>query len=488
MADGMLMESKGSRPRKANEYFTSGKQYKAPEKLFDEFWRSGELALFFGAGGSGKSILAMQIAEAVARGRAIDGFVMGEKRQKVLYVDLRLSGRQFDIRYRSDGKPYKFSENFYRDKPGPDEKLVEWLRKVIAGNGFRCVVIDDLSAIRQTFDGTRETLKLMRELRELKDELDVSMLVLAGAREPRPGCVARESDMQRSRVLCDAADSVFGIGLHPNDPRWRCIVQTRASSAAPAWHQGNAPACYIERSDDGFLCFRFDERFTADVDQQTRESILNVKWRRDAGASYRCIADELGMSKSTAFRLCKRWTPALEKGIVFEPEDEIVVDAAKQGRGDAANTEELEEWEECGLEKSVWLEVEEEINLPRTYADSADKEEECDPRDPRSSAAKSTLNPSAIPFAVALRRIPIKALKPGYDGYGREMFILEEQNDGKPTIWYQYEPNGTLIRKKRGTYGITIDRPELPWVTSPRVSVWLDFISKPAGGVAEAST
>ena len=76
MADGKWALNAAARPKKANEYLTSSKEFKAPEKLFDEFWREGELTLLFGAGGLGKSVLAMQIAEAIARGRAIDGFVM----------------------------------------------------------------------------------------------------------------------------------------------------------------------------------------------------------------------------------------------------------------------------------------------------------------------------------------------------------------------------------------------------------------------------
>jgi len=68
--------------------------------LFDEFWREGELAMMFGASGTGKSILAVQIGEALARGRALDGFRMPRtRRQKVLYVDLDTSAKRFRTRY-----------------------------------------------------------------------------------------------------------------------------------------------------------------------------------------------------------------------------------------------------------------------------------------------------------------------------------------------------------------------------------------------------
>ena len=130
--------------------------------------------------------------------------------------------------------------------------------------------------------------------------------------------------------------------------------------------------------------------------------ICNVKWAHDANASFREIADDLGISKSTASRLYKKWTPALEKDIVIEPKEEDI--------------------------------------LPQINADSADKEKKFDPLDspdpydPRSSAAKLSypIELSTIPFMAALKRIPITDLKRGIDGYGREMFIEEEQeHDGQ---------------------------------------------------------
>ena len=122
MPDGMSM-NKGPaaeparRPRKANECIMDAKRFPTPAMLFDEFWREGELALLFGASGTGKSVLAVQVAEAIARGRGLDGFTMTARRQKVLYAELKLSDKQFEMRYSALGKTYRFSENLSRDRP-----------------------------------------------------------------------------------------------------------------------------------------------------------------------------------------------------------------------------------------------------------------------------------------------------------------------------------------------------------------------------------
>ena len=52
--------------RRANDAFAGG--VTPPRPLFGEFWREGELALLFGAAGTGKSLLAVQLAESLARG------------------------------------------------------------------------------------------------------------------------------------------------------------------------------------------------------------------------------------------------------------------------------------------------------------------------------------------------------------------------------------------------------------------------------------
>ncbi|MEO7155928.1 MAG: AAA family ATPase [Vicinamibacterales bacterium] len=429
--------------RKGNECIMAAKHLGPPEKLFDEFWREGELALLFGPQGTGKSILAVQVAEAIARGRGIDGFGMTEKRHKVLYVDLKLSEKQFGMRYSTDGKQYKLSENFYHDRPDGDEDLVKWLRGMVTERGFRVIVIDDLSAVRQTFDGTRETLKLMRELKRLKEELDVSILVLASSQEQRKGELISETHLQRSRVLCDAADSVFAIGVHAGNANFRYVVQTRSLSGPMKWNVSNGPVCRIKHSDEGLLGMAFDERFVAEIDEETRDLICNIKARRDAGVSYRAIAEELGIARSTAFRLHKKWTAALEKDLVVEHESEPPVVTG----GPLGDTP---------------------VDPPeRKAADQKNADAVVESKPTRYHGWFRHCDIDAIPFLGALKRIHVTDLKRGVDGYGRERFIeKEEEHNGRPILWYQYNSDGNLYRKERDSLGITLKRLESPWIAA----------------------
>lgn len=149
----------------------------------------GEMALLFGVAGVGKSLLAVQIADHLARGRPIAGVEMPRRRFKVLYVDLILSEAQFRSRYSWDGAGngrvgrYIFSQNLYRERPAENADLAKWIEEMCSKHGFSVVFIDDLSAVSRSSDGTRETLRLMRDLKRLSLHRGLSVMVLADSAE-----------------------------------------------------------------------------------------------------------------------------------------------------------------------------------------------------------------------------------------------------------------------------------------------------------------
>ena len=67
--------------------------------LFSEFWHEGEICILFADTNVGKSILAVQIGNAISRGVAIKNFKLEAKKQSVFYLDFELSDKQFQNRY-----------------------------------------------------------------------------------------------------------------------------------------------------------------------------------------------------------------------------------------------------------------------------------------------------------------------------------------------------------------------------------------------------
>ncbi|MGD9587972.1 MAG: AAA family ATPase [Pyrinomonadaceae bacterium] len=301
--------------KKVNECFGGRDWCGWRQPLFDEFWRRGELALLIGPAGAGKSLFAVQIADALARGREMDGFMTPYWRQKVLYVDLMLSDEQFAGRYsyftekKRIAKRYKFAERFYRGRPNDPEELCEWLEAAVRENGFDVVIIDDLSAVKRTHDGIRETLKVMRRLKKLCSETGAAIMAIAACDEPRPGRLVSENDMGRSRILCTVAESVIALG--PDGSGHQRLVQLRSRHAKIFWTARNAPAGFVEQLESGLLGFRFDKRFDPCFDNATRTLIKRAHGLRARGMTFRAIAAELGISKTRAFDLNGKWVPAM---------------------------------------------------------------------------------------------------------------------------------------------------------------------------------
>jgi len=203
-------------PRKANECIETASRAFQLRSLFDDFWSEGELALLYGASGAGKSILAVQIAVAIARGRALPGFEMPAHRMKVLYADLDMSEKQFRPRCIDGENKHEFPTTFFRDRPPSLDKLTDWVREMIVSGGFRVVIIDSLASLKLSADGVRETLPVMRGLKKIVDELDVSILVVTDAEPPAKNATASEADLRRSRILCSTVDSSFALAANIN--------------------------------------------------------------------------------------------------------------------------------------------------------------------------------------------------------------------------------------------------------------------------------
>src|SRR4051812_39660340 len=173
------------RVKAVSEWIDGARQRAVPKKLFGEFWLEGEIAIMFADTGRGKSILAVQIAEAIATGKPIEPFETGVPPQRVLYLDFELTDKQFEMRYAEDGEDgderlanhYEFSENFLRAEiitlehhPRPmyktfDEYLVAMLNKVLRETGAKVLIVDNLTYLRQRNEQTGEAVRLMKALK-----------------------------------------------------------------------------------------------------------------------------------------------------------------------------------------------------------------------------------------------------------------------------------------------------------------------------------
>lgn len=183
------------------------------------------MACLFGDTNCGKSILAVQIADEIAR--------MGHK---VLYVDMELSSAQFRSRYTDEitGATYDFSGNLRRAEVRPCN-LIRWSDEALlydietAANDAKCsvVIIDSITYLRGNMERGKVASRLMSQLRELKIRNEWSVLLVAHTPKRPSNAAITLNDIAGSRILPMSFNSIFAIGAVNNADSLRYIIQLK---------------------------------------------------------------------------------------------------------------------------------------------------------------------------------------------------------------------------------------------------------------------
>jgi hypothetical protein len=189
------------------------------------------------------------------------------------------------------------------------EYFYEMLKAAVNVTGAKVVVIDDLAFLRRGRDRNGVAARFMRDLRELKDDKGLSILIIARtpSRATMRGTVTL-ADLEGSAEITGYADNIFAIGGSCADPSLRYLKQIKLRSCESEFDATNVPTFRIEKRDGNFLSFRH-------VDfEDERHLVLDSRYSYDAGLlatietlsdkerTQREIADELRVSKTTVNR------------------------------------------------------------------------------------------------------------------------------------------------------------------------------------------
>jgi RecA-family ATPase len=314
--------------RPAYGYFSdaSDSSPKAP-RLFGEYWLRGELAILFADTGTGKSILATQIAQSIASGIPIEPFGLETPAQRVAYFDLELSQEQFDRRYSHDDdtRPAKFPfhRNLIRNAPHPhverpdafkDETqfITSSMVEFIEFSKAKVVIVDNMTWLNNSAQIGNSAPRLMKALSRLRQRLDLSILVLAHTPKRRLRSPLTENDIQGSKLIADYADAIFALGSSRKgtDIRYLKSVKRRHTKA----DDPDRTATLLLEKDVCWLSFRFedhsDERDHIGWMSSAREPermilIEKILELEKQGLSQRQIGLKLGVSASTVNRCLK---------------------------------------------------------------------------------------------------------------------------------------------------------------------------------------
>lgn len=255
-----------------NQIIAEGKSKPPMLQMFGNLWRRGQSCILFATDGAGKTTLAVQIAEAIARGESVCELFPNEcTPQRVLYFDFEFSDIQHANRYTVAGTSatYQFSENLLRvalnlERPdlipeNIERVIIPEIAELAKKHGAEVLVIDNVSALLAESEKSSVAGKLMKRLQLLKTELGVSLMMI-GHTPKRDGTrILTTSDLAGSKQLTNLIDNTICIGKLPDEAETRYLKHVKSRDGAPQYTTFNVVKCDIKQRPDGFLQIVFGD-------------------------------------------------------------------------------------------------------------------------------------------------------------------------------------------------------------------------------------
>ena len=305
--------------KEANEWIDEASQRSKARMLFGQLWYENEICILFSDSNLGKSILAVQIADAISKGSRTMGMTVETDPQMVLYFDFELSDMQFELRYKADdGGHYRFSPNLKRVEISPnklddsneydfEEYIKLSLEQTVEELGVKVIILDNITYLSRTTEKASDALSLMKWLKAFGIKYGLSILVLAHTPKRNQMCPITKNDLQGSKMLYNFCDGCFAIGESSKDKNLRYIKELKQRNVPIRYDANNVIVCEIIK-DYNFLQFipkEYDREHEhlKEYDESMRTfNIERVKELSAQGKSQRDISRELGISLSSVNR------------------------------------------------------------------------------------------------------------------------------------------------------------------------------------------
>lgn len=286
-----------------NNWLLSAAKSPMPQAIWGGIIYEKEVTCLFSDTNTGKTILAVQIAEEVATcGR------------NSLYVDFELSKEQFYRRYCNidTGEQHEFPDNMYRAEitQYPDttdfaKDTFDAIKESCLAHDIEFVVIDNLSWINNNAEKAEAAAQLMKDLISLKRDMGLTLLVISHTPKRYLNQPITQNDLAGSKQIINFLDAALAISKSVKDPHLRYIKQVKVRSAAYTYDSNNVLVCEIVQ-EGTFL--KYKEVGTSPEYEHLHERCDNQQLTNDIlelhrqGKSSRQIGDALGIDHMKAYR------------------------------------------------------------------------------------------------------------------------------------------------------------------------------------------
>ena len=224
---------------KVNHSIITGSKQDQQKRMVGTLLREGDLAIFFGDEGTGKSVFSYQIGDAISKGVDLiemDGLHNQCKPKDVIMFDFEMVERQLFDRYSKEGNPYSFSDKFYRvsmdsswtDMDNMATKIIDHIEAIIKTKEPGLAIIDNLTWIcDETTDNTIATKVMKKLLALIKQIKGLTILVVAHTPKRDRSQPLESRHLAGAKSLSNYASALFGISKSMKDSNVRYIKQLK---------------------------------------------------------------------------------------------------------------------------------------------------------------------------------------------------------------------------------------------------------------------
>lgn len=305
----------------ANEWLEIGLKMDNPDELFGKIIHEGEVGIMFSNTGKGKSLLAVQLADAISNGNPILG--LRSKKNKVIYFDFELSTKAFQQRYSNDNNTlYNFSNDFIRveidrnqiietKNVSFEELIIESIKGQIIRAQAKVIIIDNITFLSASNEKSQEALALMKFILDVSRKDNCSILLIAHTPKRDIYTPIQLEDLAGSKALSNFVDVCFCIGESVKGSDIRYIKQLKNRNYPIEFGPDNVINCQITK-ENCFLKFDFlgfgSEK--SHLQQDNKETDLNKYQKardlKNSGKSNVEIANTFKCSEKTIRRWLKK--------------------------------------------------------------------------------------------------------------------------------------------------------------------------------------
>ncbi len=311
-----------------NDAIIEGAKMPKRKELVGNLIRENELTILYGDEGTGKSILAFQIAIAMSKGSNL--FDLEEFKNecgvlKTLVFDFELETAELFSRYSINSECYDFGNNLFRSDLNPEcldlengsEKLMKAVQQAIEAHQPQFVVVDNITWLVDEAQDANIATTFMKKILTMQRKTGFSCIIVAHTPKRNTSEEIESRHLAGSKNLSNFAKNLIAVSHSKLDPSVRYIKQVKCRNAQKLYGYDNVIQCAIHKEENSpLLEWKFRKTTPEVLHLSTPEQLLSdneicieaLKLKAKK-LSWDDIVDEmnLSMDRTTLYRKVQKY-------------------------------------------------------------------------------------------------------------------------------------------------------------------------------------